>query len=497
MNKPISIKKNAIANYIGQFYSMLVGIVVLPLYIQYLGPEPYGLVGFFTMLMSWIMLLDMGMTGTLARESARLKDKPEELTELKKLLRSIEALFFITSFFIIVIIYIFSNVIAAEWLTVRELPLITVEKSIKLMGLMVIMRWFVGLYQGAIIGFEQQVWLNVYKIFFNTLKYIGVFFLIKYIVNDIFYFFIYQLVVGILEFLTIQYKVYSLLPRTSYFFPSIEPLKKIAPFAISIAFTSGIWTVFTQVDKLLLSHYIPLAEYGYFTIVIVISAAIMQLSVPISQAILPRMTFLVSKDQEKEMLALYHKATQLVTLVSFSIVAIVSTFSYELLYAWTGNVTASKWAAPILSWYASGYGILTILAFQYYLQYAYGNLKYHVRYNIYFPFISLPFIYFSVINYGAIGAGIAWFTLNFISFIFWPAYVHHKFAKGIHSDWLWKGIFPYLIITIFCVILFKTINLELSSERIMILIELFFLGICVLLANLLFYSGPKNLNSKM
>lgn len=45
--KIMSIKRNAIANYIGQIYLTLSGILVVPLYIQHLGMEAYGLVGFF------------------------------------------------------------------------------------------------------------------------------------------------------------------------------------------------------------------------------------------------------------------------------------------------------------------------------------------------------------------------------------------------------------------------------------------------------------------
>ncbi len=46
MSKPISLKKNTIANYIGQFYNMFIGIAILPAYMIYLGAEAFGLIGF-------------------------------------------------------------------------------------------------------------------------------------------------------------------------------------------------------------------------------------------------------------------------------------------------------------------------------------------------------------------------------------------------------------------------------------------------------------------
>ena len=77
------VNRNIIANYIGQFYSFFIGIVILPLYLEYLSPEGYGLVGFFTVFVSLMMLLDVGLTSTLSRESARLRDSVNNLIKLK------------------------------------------------------------------------------------------------------------------------------------------------------------------------------------------------------------------------------------------------------------------------------------------------------------------------------------------------------------------------------------------------------------------------------
>ena len=66
----MSIKRNSIANYIGQSYTILIGIVITPLYLQYLGAEAYGLVGFFALMQAWMSLLDMGLSPTLGRQVA-------------------------------------------------------------------------------------------------------------------------------------------------------------------------------------------------------------------------------------------------------------------------------------------------------------------------------------------------------------------------------------------------------------------------------------------
>jgi O-antigen/teichoic acid export membrane protein len=489
----MNLRKNVIANYLGRFYTIIIGIVVLPIYLKYLGAEAYGLVGFFTMLMSWMMLLDMGFSQVLSREAARLKDKVNGLVELKLTLRSVESMMLIVSFFVFLTVFISSDWISIHWLNIKELSYKTVEQAIKLMGFILILKWYVSLYNSLILGFEEQVWLNIYKITIATFRFVGGLVLVIYITNDIFYYFIYQTIVAVTEFMVLKRKIYKNLPKNRrILLPSIESIKNIAPFALGLAYTSGVWVVYTQLDKLLLSHYIPLKEYGYFSLVVLVSGAIMQFSSPLSQAILPRMTALLSNNREEEMLVIYKKGTQYISILIFSIVGIVSFYSYELLYAWTGDTIAATWASPILFWYALGNAVLAIAAFQYYLQFAHGNLTYHIKFNTYFPLFALPIVFYAVSYYGAMGAGIAWFTIQFISFLFWPPFIHNKFAKGIHKDWILQGIMPSFIITLIYLFLLKYIDIDFSHySRLTTFVLLIGLGILLLLLNSLTLSKVR------
>ena len=493
------LKRNVIANYVGRFYSMIIGVVVLPIYLKYLGAEAYGLVGFFTMFISWMMLLDMGFSQVLSRETAVLKDKANGLLELKLTLRSVETMILLFSFIVFIVVLFSSEWIASNWLQVKELSFQTVQKTIELMGFMFILKWYVSLYNSLLIGFEQQVWLNGYKMMISTIRFIGGLILVIYISNDILYYFLYQTVIAIIEFIVLNRKIYSNLPKSNTLLhPSLASIKKIAPFALGVAYTSGVWIVYTQLDKLLLSHYIPLENYGYFSLVVLVSTAITQFSSPLSQAILPRMTSLLSNGKEQEMLALYHKGTQFIAVIIFSIVGMVVFFAYELLYAWTGDTSASLWASNILVWYALGNAILAIAAFQYYLQFAHGNLKYHIYFNSYFPLIVLPIVFYAVSSYGAIGAGVAWFAIQLITFFIWPPFIHQKFAKGIHFDWILKDILPPLLMTLLYFVIVNYLSIDFTAfSRIETFIVLIALGSLLLLLNALTLSEVREKISVM
>lgn len=474
------------ANYIGQFYTMFIGIFMLPFYLKYLGAEAYGLVGFFTVLMSWMALLDMGLSTTLQRETAKLKDKINGLLELKKITLSIEILYFVMSMIIFIFVFFGSYWLAINWLDFKELSIETVEISIKIMAFMLVFRWLVGLYSGSVLGFEEQVWFNKYKVVIDTLKFVGAFLLIVFISSDIVYLFLYQLVIGLIEFVIIKIKVNSFFKSVEKVKPSIVKLKKIAPFALGIAYTAGIWIFITQLDKLMLSHYLPLEQYGYFALVIAVANAILQLFQPIGQAILPRMTSLLSNGKEQEMINLYHKSTQLVAIIVLSVSGMVAVFSYELLYSWSGNLEASIWASPVLFWYALGNGAVALLSFQYYMQYAHGNLNYHVKGNTYFGFIQIVVIALAVHFYGAIGAGIAWFGLQTFFLLWWPGFIHSKFAPGIHKNWIFKDILPILLMSVVYLLIVKNIGINFDGfSRLISFLMLILSGVGMLVFNII------------
>ena len=67
----MSVRRNAIANFVGQGWTALIGLAFIPIYIRLLGIEAYGLVGVFAVLQSWLAILDLGLTPTLSREMAK------------------------------------------------------------------------------------------------------------------------------------------------------------------------------------------------------------------------------------------------------------------------------------------------------------------------------------------------------------------------------------------------------------------------------------------
>ncbi len=496
----MSLKKNTVTNYVGQFYLIGIGIVVLPLYLHYLGAAAFGLIGLFAMLQAWLKILDMGLTPTLSRQVAYARGKNTDFLELLKLLRSLELIFLSTGVLVALIIVFASSWIAHSWLKVDGLPYHTVSVCIALMGVMFGLRWFSDLYNSGIQGLEQQAWLNMVNMGIATLQYGGGLIILKWVTHNPIVFFEYQVGISALFLLILGAKFYRFFPVDCKVGLDISwsAIKKVLSFSGSLSYLVVIWIVVTQFGQLLLSHILPLSEYGYFSLITSLAGGVMQLANPLGQAILPRMTRLLSQGDEQGMLALYRGATQFMCVIMFSTVGIVALFPGQLLFAWTGNSMVAEWGARILFWYILGNGILSVLAFQYYLQFAHGKLGLHVILNTIVVLVFIPTVSFAAYHFGAYGTALTWFGVQAISFLLCPLIVHRVFAPGIHISWVFKDILPIFITTVVLFFVLMQIPIPFDDfNRMEIFIALAVLGLLVLLVNGLVSSRCRQVFLKM
>ncbi len=408
-----------------------------------MGPEVYGLVGFFAMLQAWFGLLDVGLTPTMARESARFQGGASTALEYRRLTRALEGVFFATALFGGILLFAMASPMASGWIKASALPTYEIVHSLKLIAIIVGLRWISGLYRGVIMGTERLVWLSGFNSFVATGRFVLVLPLLIFVSASPLAFFSFQLGIAIIELMGLAWMAYRLLPpidkgqRIKW---EWTPLKPVLKFSLSIAFTSSVWVLITQTDKLILSNILPLADYGYFTVAVLVASGIMVVSSPISSAIMPRMTRLHAEGKNSELIIVYRQATQIVAVTAIPAAVLLIFFAPQILWAWTGDIALVERVGPVLSLYAVGYAFLAISAFPYYLQYAKGYLRLHIIGNALFLILLIPSVMWAASKYGMMGGGWAWMLSNLVYFLAWIPVIHKKLAPGIHVVWLTKDV---------------------------------------------------------
>jgi len=124
---------------------------------------------------------------------------------------------------------------------------------------------------------------------------------------------------------------------------------------------------------------------------------------------------------------------------------------------------------------------LAVGAFPYYLQYALGNLRFHLIGNIIMVVLLIPSIIWAATHFGGVGAGYAWFGMNLFYFIVWVGYVHSNLAPKLHLSWLFKDVILIYLPVIAFLSLLNLIGIKVEYEnRFFVFIAIIVVSCCAL-----------------
>lgn len=438
----MSLRNNIVANYFSQAYVAVVGILTVPFYVRHMGTEAFGLIGFYTMLQAWFQLLDAGLSTTLAREASRYSGGACDAPTLVRLNRVLERVFLAIGLVGTLFFFFFAETITHRWLQVGDLPPREVANSVQLMGLIIAFRWVSCLYRGVVTGFEQQVWLGSFNVGVATARFLLCLPVVILVDASPTTYFSYQVVVSLLETIGLYWKASRLLPQGA---PAASPvagtLRAPLKFASGVAFTSIVWVLVTQVDKLLLSKLLPLSTYGEFSLAVLLASGINLLAAPIGAALLPRLTNTAAAD-ETGTRTLYARYTQVTCLAMFPAAFTLYSCASPVLFAWTGDEALARSASTVLSLYSLGNAVMGVASFAYYIQYAKGNIRLHLIGNAMLAVIYLPTVLWVAREHGATGAAAAWLVMNTIYLVAWVPLVHRLLVPGLHLSWMSRDVLP-------------------------------------------------------
>lgn len=435
----MSLKKNVIANYLGQGWAGLIGLAFVPLYIKYLGIEAYGLIGIFALLQAWLTLLDMGMSPTLNREMARFTAGAHTPQSISDLLRSLEIVCFGIAALIGVLIWAASGWMAADWLRADKLPLDVVAQAIAIMGGVAALRFVEGIYRGAILGLQRQVFFNAVNASLSTVRAAGAIAVLAWVSPTIEAFFIWQGVVSMVSIAILAFAAHGSLPTTPQ--ParfSRQALMDIRHFTGGMMATTFLAILLTQIDKVLLSKLISLEAFGYYTLAGTVATTIGMLIAPITQAFYPRFTELVANGEQQELIQTYHRSSQLVTVSAAPAALMLVFFDEKLLVLWTGNEVLANEVAPILALLAAGTLLNGLMHIPYMLQLAHGWAGFAVRVNLVAVAVLVPAILWVTPRYGAIGAAWVWVLLNAGYVLIGIHFMYRRLLPDEKWTWYWS-----------------------------------------------------------
>jgi O-antigen/teichoic acid export membrane protein len=416
-------------------------LAFVPIYIQYLGIESYGLVGVFAILQASLGLFDLGMRPAVAREMARFTAGSSGEQYIWDLLRSCEFIIGALALLFASMNWMASGWLASEWIDTQTLPHQSVSWSLALMGLATSAQFVESLYSSTLAGLQKQVAQNAISSTVATMKGVGAIAILEWVAPTAMAFFVWQSICAITGLGLSAMAVYRYLPpppAAPRF--SITCLRSVWRFATGLFVITLLALLLTQVDKILLSRLLTLDLFGYYTLAGAAAGSLTLIVSPVAAAYYPRFNQLVALGDSNGLRTAYHRSSQLVSVMVGSVAATLVLMTQPILTAWTGDVELAKQVAPTLSVLGLGTLIHCLMWIPYQLQLAHGWTSLAIATNAIAVVLLVPALLVVVPTHGMTGAAWLWVLLNAGYLVFGVRLMHRRLLRSERWTWYLKDI---------------------------------------------------------
>lgn len=445
------LKKNIFANFMGQGWSTVLGLVAVPFYIRFLGMEGYGLVGFYTTLQAvFNSFLDFGLSATINREIARYLALPAKIGQTRDLVRTLEVGYWLIGLLLGVGVSLCAPLIARYWIQSVLLPATEVQYVIFVMGILTAIQWPLTFYQGGLIGMEKIQLLNILNMVFSTIRSAGAIMVLWSLSASVHIFFQWQIIVSMCQVGITIFFLWRNLPVSDHF-PRIQLslFTDIWRFIAGMSATSFVSFFLGQADRIILSKILTLEYFGYYTLATTLSTGLQTIGAQVVNALFPRFSSLFASGDQVTLRSLYHKSSQLVTVIILPAATVAAFFSKELIQLWTQDAVVTSNTALIASILFAGVALNTIVSIPYHLVVAYGWTSFGFFQNLLSIIVIVPLMIFMSLRLGGAGAALTWLVLNICYFVISPGIIHRRVLKGELSRWYMVDVGAPVLIAIF------------------------------------------------
>jgi O-antigen/teichoic acid export membrane protein len=233
---------------------------------------------------------------------------------------------------------------------------------------------------------------------------------------------------------------------------SLESLRRVRGFATGIAFTSILAFALTQIDKILLSKLLPLADFGLYVLASSLADALALLAAPFYTALLPRFAQLIGRGNEQEVADLYLRAARLLAAVLAPCAGLLIVFGDSVVLVWSGSASLGLQIAPLVAVLACGRMVNCFMQIPAALQVAWGWVSLGVKLNAVAVLVLVPLLLITVPEHGAIAYAWCWVALNLGYLFVGTMLMHRRLLPGVRNRWAWEAVLRPVALVLACML---------------------------------------------
>jgi len=439
------IARNVLANLVGMGVSIGVQAGLAFGGYRLAGAEQYGLIGFFTVLLTAAAIFDAGLGQTVTRAVAR--NQVETPTTTGSLVFNFLLIYAGLASLLILGVWLLSPLIAAYWLKPQNITAAEVASCLVLMGFAIGIQRLRGIFQATLEGLERQVLCNLLLSSTGLLRLALGLGALAFVAPTAEAFFWSQILASLCETGAFALAVGRVVPGA--FRPhGLERglIWKTLRFASANMAAAATGTLVQIADSLVISALLPLSMFGTYSLVSTMCSAMVRLTTPLITAAFPRMSAYVRADRGAELRTLFFTASQATFVLMLTAAGALVFFGQTFLQLVSGNPTASQEFAPVLAALAIAYALSGLCRPSHALQMAEGDPVTALKINLVTGALYLPAILLLTPSFGVILPALCLIGANLLAFILFTATAFRAQLRGIAMAWLASSVVPQIAV---------------------------------------------------
>jgi O-antigen/teichoic acid export membrane protein len=443
------LRRNIVANALGQSVGVLSGIVLMPLYARFLGEEGFGLVGFFLSLQGIAAILDLGLAAAANREVSRRSTAESSAGSGRDVVRTLEFVYLAMATLAFAILASSAGWISGHWIKADQLSPALIRDCVVVAAATIGLRLVGALYHGVLRGLERQVMLNLFAsamILIQTVCLATIMYVLRPSLHE---FFLYQLAFAVLEIAALRHLAWRALrtlgtARAGF---SVVVIGEIWRYALSVNGISLFAVGIKQVDKIVISNLLSIGTLGYYSAASLAANGLGKVAVPFQTALFPHFAKLHARQQHEELGRLFRDTVRLLSLLTSTVSAAFVFFSHDVLWVWMRSPEAAAVGAAPLSILAAAMMLNGTMAPVFSLMLATGYTQISLVMNAVGFMLLVPATIYLVGRFGLPGAAIAWFGFNVAYYAIVPVWLARKWPKMSLRGFYLEDSGPYLMMS--------------------------------------------------
>ncbi len=431
------MKHRALSNIVGQVAVAAIQVLVIPKYVGLVGVEAYGLFGVYLSLQAFAQLLDFGMSPAVSRQMSRAIAHPAEAASVASFLRTAELLYLGVGLVLGAALFAAAPVVGRNWIHPSALTQDEVTTALRLIAVLTVAQWPLTFYNGALLGLQRAFSVNVIRVVAAFVSAAGALLLLTRVAPTIAMLFSWQIVIGVVQVAVLAAHVRGALPAGAAAGRiDLSTLRTSWRFGAGMTAVTMTATVLTQMDRVVLTRALPLAQFGYYALATVISSGLGTLVASLFATIFPSFSVLVARGDVEALRGQYRRMWSVMGALVLPLGSVLVAFSQTVLLVWTGNPLTAATAAPLVSLLTAGAVLNGLMSVPYALQLAHGRTGLALRVNVSLCLVGVPLLLVLTPRFGVAGAAAVWPLLNMLYLALGVTATARAFPEAAMSAWV-------------------------------------------------------------